>query len=202
MNLVTAAAVFAVILPAELPDKTMIASLVLGTRFPPRTAWFGVAGAFLVHVTIAVTAGGALSLLPHWIVGAIAASLFLIGAVVLARESSRAEEAEEIEADEEAVDAAEAAGPPGPARIVATCFGIVFVAEWGDLTQIVTASLAARYHDPLSVGIGAVLALWTVAAIGVFAGRSLLRVIPMHLIRRVAAGALLIMAVITVVGIL
>ena len=75
-------------------------------------------------------------------------------------------------------------------RIAVTAFVVIFLAEWGDLTQILTANLAAHYHDPLSVGVGAVLALWTVAALAVVSGQSLLRVINITTIRIVTAVVL------------
>jgi putative Ca2+/H+ antiporter (TMEM165/GDT1 family) len=71
-----------------------------------------------------------------------------------------------------------------------TAFLVIFIAEWGDLTQILIANLAARYHDPLAVGVGAVLALWTVAALAVASGRSLLRVVNIATVRIVTAVVL------------
>jgi Ca2+/H+ antiporter, TMEM165/GDT1 family len=64
------------------------------------------------------------------------------------------------------------------------------VAEWGDLTQILTANLAAKYHSPLSVGVGAVLALWAVAGIAVASGQTLLRFVNIATIRKVTAAIL------------
>ena len=68
-------------------------------------------------------------------------------------------------------------------RIAVTAFTVIFVAEWGDLTQLLTANLAAHYHDPLSVATGAVLALWTASAIAVTSGRWLSSVIDAFAIR-------------------
>ena len=59
--------------------------------------------------------------------------------------------------------------------VVVTAFVVIFIAEWGDLTQILTANLAAHYNAPLSVGIGATLALWAVAGIAGASGQTLLR---------------------------
>lgn len=196
MNVLTALAVFGVIFPAELPDKTMVAGLVLGTRFRPGLVWCGMALAFAAHVAIAVTAGGLLSLAPHWLVGLIAAALFVIGAIVLVREPPESV----LEAEEtEAVDRVAGREQLSPVRVVGTGFVVVFLAEWGDLTQILTATLAARYHDPLSVAVGAVVALWAVAAISVVAGRTLLRVVPIIVVRRIAASVLVLLAVITLI---
>jgi len=199
VNVVTALAVFGVIFTAELPDKTMVASLVLGTRFRPLFAWLGVAAAFLVHVIVAIAAGGLLSLAPKWIVHLVAAVLFLGGAIFLWREPDDEEELEL--ADEAEIDAL-AGDEPSMWSAIGTSFVVVFVAEWGDLTQLLTASLAARYKDPLSVAVGAVAALWTVGAIGVLAGRTLLRWIPVTVIRRVSAVILLILAVVTLIELL
>jgi Ca2+/H+ antiporter, TMEM165/GDT1 family len=71
---------------------------------------------------------------------------------------------------------------------------LILVAEFGDLTQIMTANLAARYDDPLSVGLGAVLALWAVAGLGIVGGRTLMKYIPLRLITRVAALLMLALA--------
>src|SRR5436305_7313835 len=193
MDFAIAATVFVVIFPAELPDKTMVASLILGTRFPPLPAWCGAAAAFVVQCTVAVLAGGIFSLLPHRLVEVVAAVMFAIGAWVLWRE--RPEEEEPV-AD---ADALAAGTSPQLTRIVATSFAVVFVAESGDVTQILTAALAAKYHDPLSVFVGSLLALWAVAGIGVIAGRNLMKIVPMRIVQRVAAGLFAILAVATTV---
>src|SRR5438105_8957790 len=191
MHVATALTVFVVIFPAELPDKTLVASLILGTRFPPLPTWCGVAGAFVVQCTVAVLAGGVFALLPHRLVELVAASLFAIGAYVLWRERPGESEPH--------ADAAVVTTPPRTRRIVATAFVVVFVAEWGDVTQILTGALAAKYRDPLSVFVGSLLALWAVAAIGIVAGRNLLKVVPVRLVQRIAAGLFAALALITVV---
>ena len=95
--------VAAVIFLAELPDKSLIATLVLGTRYRASWVWLGVATAFTLHVVIAVAAGGALALLPHRLVEAIVAALFLIGAalVLFSRED---DDEQEVEEDADALD--------------------------------------------------------------------------------------------------
>ncbi len=217
MNLAVAATVAALVFPAELPDKTFIASLMLSTRFRPVFVWLGVAGAFVVHAAIAVGAGSLLRLLPHEVVAIVVAVLFAGGAIYLlfVPESAEEEKGEEVaEAPPGAAEPGEAAEPGGPAlapgaaepgeasvrRALLTSFGVVFVAEWGDLTQILTANLAARYHDPLAVFTGATVALWAVAAIAVVAGRALPRLIPLALVRRLAGIALLGFAVASAVS--
>jgi Ca2+/H+ antiporter, TMEM165/GDT1 family len=183
MNLAIAAAVFPVIFIGELPDKTMFASLVLATRGRPRAVWLGAAAAFLVHVVIATTIGVALfALLPHRVVDGLVAVLFVAGAIYAFVESQR---------DESRLIEKEAASHR---RVITTAFVVIFIAEWGDLTQILTANLAAHYHSALSVGVGAVAALWAVAALAVTSGQTLLRFFPITTVRRVTAVVLLILA--------
>jgi Ca2+/H+ antiporter, TMEM165/GDT1 family len=189
MSLAVGAVAFTLVLPAELPDKTAFASLVLGTRHRPLPVFAGVAAAFAVHTCLAVLAGGLLSLLPHRALDALVAALFLLSAWLLWRRRGQDEE----EAPQRAV-------AEGFMPVAAASFAIVIVAEFGDLTQLVIANLAARYHDPLSVGIGSVLALWVVAALAITGGRGLLRVIPAHLISTLAAAAMAAMAALSIVA--
>ena len=173
--------VFALIFVAELPDKTMIATLILGSRNRPVLVWIGATAAFGIHVGIAVLAGRLLALLPHRWVELVTALLFAGGAAYLLLVS-------EAEEEEEGLEDVEAA--PGGLRPIATAFVVIFVGEFGDLTQILTANLAAKYHQPLSVFIGAFAALAAVAALGAFGGRALLKVLPLAVIRK-AGGILL-----------
>jgi Ca2+/H+ antiporter, TMEM165/GDT1 family len=186
------ATVFGLIFVGELPDKTAVAGLVLGTRFPWRWAFAGIAAAFLTHVVIAVAAGSLLTLLPHRVVEGVVAALFLLGAVLIWREGQDEEE----EAEEESSAVADTAGFW---RVAGLGYGVIFLAEWGDLTQILTANLAAKYHNPLSVGIGAVLALWAVGLLAILGGKALLRVLPLKWITRVAAVVMVALGIYSVV---
>ena len=175
-------AVFPIIFLGELPDKTMFASLVLSTRGRPLTVWFGAAAAFAIHVVIAVTIGVALfHLLPHRVLAAVVAAMFLVGAALALREATKEEEEEEALVEKEMAS---------HRRVVVTAFVVIFLAEWGDLTQILTANLAAHYHAPLSVAVGSVLALWAVAGIAVVGGQGLLRFIEVRTLRIVTAVVL------------
>jgi putative Ca2+/H+ antiporter (TMEM165/GDT1 family) len=182
VNAVLLGTVFGIIFLGELPDKTMFASLVLASRGRAGLVWLGAAGAFLLHVLIAVTVGSVLfTFLPHKLVEAVVAVMFLLGAVMAFRDTGEEEEAEGVTTK------------PG-SRTVLTAFVVIFIAEWGDLTQILTANLAARYADPIEVGIAAVLALWAVAGLAMVAGR-LLRNLPVVLLRRITGVVLLALAV-------
>ena len=181
MQLAIVVAVFPIIFLGELPDKTMFASLVMSTRGRPVIVWLGAAAAFTVHVVIATTIGVALfHLLPHRALEALVAVMFLAGAVLALREAVKERREEEL-VDREVAS---------HRRVAVTAFLVIFIAEWGDLTQILTANLAAHYHNALSVGVGALLALWAVAAFAVVSGQSLLRVINIATVRIVTAVVL------------
>lgn len=199
VSLVTVAIVFAAIFPVELPDKTFIATLVLATRYRPLLVWIGVTSAFLVQTVVAVTLGGLLAQLPRTPVEVAAALLFLVGGIILLR---GVPDADEEEARTEAEFASKGASGATGFRAVATCFTVLFLAEWGDLSQLLTASLAMRYDDPLSVGLGAFLALATVAALGAALGRVLLRRIRLAWIRTIGGTVCLLLSLATALSIL
>ena len=182
MHPATVVATFGTIFVAELPDKTMLATIVLSARFKrPLAVWIGAALALTAQMVIAVVAGRLLDLLPDRPVKAAVAVLFATGAVVLWRSSD-----EPVDQADVAEDAALVARRLPAWRVSATVLGVVFLAEWGDLTQLATASLASN-GEALSVFVGATAAMVTVAAIGVVAGQSLLRVLPERLLRKIAA---------------
>jgi len=236
VSLTAALVTFGIIFLAELPDKTMVASLVMGSRYRPLHVWAGAAAAFLVHVTVAVAAGSVLTLLPSRLVDVIAMVLFAVGAVLVYREGrDEPEEHGDGEAHEEdpgagdgqvvgdadaRVDQSDQSGrsalsaqPGRPGRperdttrgfwrVAATSFTVIFVAEMGDLTQISTANLAARFGSPITVWLGAVLALWSVAAIAIAGGRGLLRIVPVKVITRIATVAFVVLAALSLVDVL
>lgn len=187
MSWTVAASVFVVVFLAELPDKSMFAALVLGSRFRPLFVWLGVAAAFAVHVGIAVVAGRLIALAPQRYVDLLVAVLFAVGAVwVLRHESGTDPEPAGLDA---------VADRSTWWRVTGLAFGVVFVGEWGDITQVATANLAAASATPLSVAVGAVLALWAVSGLAVGVGGRLLQAVPMHLVQRVTAAILAALAV-------
>jgi putative Ca2+/H+ antiporter (TMEM165/GDT1 family) len=183
ISLTVTAVVFGVVFLAELPDKTALAGLVLGTRYRASYVFAGVAAAFALHVALAVAAGSVLTLLPQQIVQALTGVLFLGGAAVLLLK--KGEDEEEVRKPEN----------QSFWKVSGAGFMLILVAEFGDLTQIMTANLAARYDDPLSVGLGAVLALWSVAGIGIVGGKALMKKVPLRLITQIAALVMLALGV-------
>lgn len=176
---------FLAVLPAELPDKTVLACLILSSRYRPGFVFAGAAAAFAAQVVIAVAAGSALSLLPRQPVEAAAAAAFAVGAVLLWRHK-----AEKSDDDDGGRDGLRDGFWP----VAATSFAVVFLAEFGDLTQFMTVGLTARYHDPLAVGVGATLALWTAAGAAIVVGWRLLHLIPVRWLTRSAALIMLALA--------
>jgi putative Ca2+/H+ antiporter (TMEM165/GDT1 family) len=177
-----AAIVFGVVFLAELPDKTALAGLMLGTRYRASYVFAGVAAAFVVHVALAIAAGSVLTLLPHRWVQGVVGLLFLAGAAMLLLKKDDEEEGVREPADHSFW------------KVAGSGFMLILVAEFGDLTQIMTANLAARYDDPVAVGLGAVLALWAVAGLGIFGGRLLMKRVPLALITKIAAGVMIVLA--------
>ena len=190
MSFAIAITAFLLIFPIELPDKTFVATLVLATRYKPLPVWLGVIAAFGVQTVVAVTLGGLIGRLPRTPVEIFAGLMFLTGGLILIRGAGKAD-AEEAEAEHE-FETKTKAGIHGW-RVVGASFLVLFVAEWGDLSQLLTAGLVVKYEDPVSVGVGAFVALATVSALGALLGRALLKRIRLATIRRVGGGLCLLL---------
>jgi putative Ca2+/H+ antiporter (TMEM165/GDT1 family) len=196
MDLAVIAATFGAIFIVELPDKTFIAALVLSTRYKPLAVWLGVGVAFGVQTLVAVTVGALATLLPDIVVRLVALLIFLIGAVVLLRTARGADEAEREQEEEYAARAAE---PKPFLQAAVASFLVLFAAEWGDLSQLLTITFVDRYDDRLSVFVGAWSALLVVSGLAIVAGRVLLRYMRLSLLHYIGAGVCLLLAVITAV---
>ena len=183
--------VFGVIFIAELPDKTAVAALVLATRYRPMPVFLGTALALTVQSVVAIVAGKLLSMLPARPVHIGAGLLFIVSAVVMWRRKG--------DDDQDGDDKKQA---PTFWAAFAQTFGVVFIAEWGDLTQLGTAALAARYNKPLTVFVGATLALWAVAAIAVFVGNRAGKLLDPELTKKIAAVIFVILGILLVANIL
>jgi Ca2+/H+ antiporter, TMEM165/GDT1 family len=183
-----AAIVLGTVFVVELPDNSGLASLVLGTRYRPMGVLAGTFAAFALHAVLAVTCGSLLSLLPHKIVQTVVAAVFLVGAFLVLRTDTDDDDEARLKA-----------GATGFWPVAVTSFGVIALAELGDLSDITMANLAARYHDPVAVGIGSVLGLWLVALLAITGGRGLLRILPIRWISRLAALVMVVMAGITLV---
>jgi len=182
MNFDVVAVCFPVIFIGELPDKTMFANLVLATRGHPGRVWVGAAGAFTVHAALAVTVGVALfEVVPKRALDVVVAALFAGSAVYAWLEATK----------DEADLALKKTTRHGA---IVTSFVVIFLAEWGDLTQVLTADLAAKYHAGLEVALAAVMALWAAAAVAVLGGQALSRFVSVATIRKLTAVLLVVLA--------
>ncbi|HUQ59602.1 TMEM165/GDT1 family protein [Lentzea sp.] len=181
---------FAVVFLVELPDKTMVATLVLTTRYHAWPVFTGVVAAFAVQSVVAAAFGSFITLLPDRVVAAVVAALFGIGAFMLLKEG--------FSRDEDSADEAGARTEVPFWRAALTSFGVLFAAEWGDASQLATAGITARYGAPFAVGLGAWLALVAVAGLAVLVGRKLAGRLPTHWIQRVAGAIFAVFCVVAV----
>ena len=195
MDLAALVLTFGAIFVVELPDKTFLATLVLATKYRPVLVWLGVGAAFAVQTTVAVLLGHAASLLPEDVVRIVAMVMFLAGAAILVREGRSHQQSSGEEFAEGAKDVT-------GFRAVLASFLVLFAAEWGDLSQLLTISLVARYEAPFSVFVGALGALLLVSGLAVLAGKTLLRFVALHVLHYVGAGVCLLLATLTLVEIL
>ena len=194
MDLAVIAVSFGAIFLVELPDKTFVAALVLATRYQPWAVWVGVGLAFLVQTLIACTVGQVVTYLPHRVVETVAGLIFLAGGILLLREAPKADAAE---AETEEEYAAMATSPKSGLAAIGASFLVLFAAEWGDLSQLLTISLVGRYHDALSVFIGAWSALLVVSGLAVVAGRFLLRHMRLSTIHYIGSAVCFLLAGLT-----
>lgn len=198
MDIATFLYVFGAIFVVELPDKTFIAALVLSTRYRPLAVWIGVGIAFGVQCLVAVTVGAVATLLPEALVKSVTLLIFLAGAVVLIRTAPGADAAEQETEQEYEARATE---PKTFFKAMVASFLVLFAAEWGDLSQLLTISFVTRFDDHVDVFLGAWAALLTVSGLAILAGRVLLRYLRLSLLHYIGAGVCLVLAVVTLVEI-
>jgi putative Ca2+/H+ antiporter (TMEM165/GDT1 family) len=188
------ASTFGIIFVAELPDKTAFATVMLGSGRRPFATFVGVAAAFLIQTIVAVACGRVLGLLPHEIVRWVAGTMFLAFSVLMLKRR-----AEEIQSGGHAQDPA--ARPPFWSAAM-KAFLVIFIAEWGDLTQLATAALVAKNPGAITtVFVGSLAALWVVTAIAIAIGHQLQRRISARLLQRLAAVAFAIIGLLILSGI-
>ncbi|WP_211239050.1 TMEM165/GDT1 family protein [Desulfonatronum lacustre] len=171
---------FLLIFAAEIGDKSQLVCMVMAARHRAFPVMVGSALAFVVLNTLAVVFGAALAnWIPEVMVYAIVAVLFLVFGI----QSMRAEE----EPDREC------ASPPSGHGIFLATFALIFVAEFGDKTQLAVVGLSST-SIPLAVWAGATTALILTSALGIWAGCTVLQRIPMKLLHRVSGIFFIILA--------
>lgn len=190
MNLSTILIVFVVIFITELPDKSLLSSLMLSSRYPARFVWLGAATAFLIHVIIAVTIGKVLGLLPPQLLAGLVSLVFLAGGLILLFGKHGVDD--NLQKKSKPVNKAFS-----PLKLYSAAFLITFLGEWGDITQITTINYEAHYHQPWSVGLGALLALWSVTALAVTFGAKVVNLVPAKILLRLSAAIMFVFAIIS-----
>jgi putative Ca2+/H+ antiporter (TMEM165/GDT1 family) len=171
----------AVVALAEIGDKTQLLAIVLAARFKrPWTVVWGILGATLAnHFLAALVGEQAAALLDgRWFRYVIAASFIAMAAWTLIPDKL----------DEDV---------PKPARFGAFLTTLVafFLVEMGDKTQIATIALGARFHSVLPVTAGTTLGMMIANVPAVFLGDELIRRVPLHVVRWIAAALFLAMGV-------
>jgi putative Ca2+/H+ antiporter (TMEM165/GDT1 family) len=160
----------------ELPDKTFLATVIMAARARPLMVFVGGSLALVIQMGLAVGAGSLLTLFPvHWkdlVVGA----LLLGGAAYLLFVPESAEE-------EKGRREGEMESAATRWKEMTTAFVVIFIGEFGDLTQIQAANFEARLHQPLEVFLASSVALVAVSFLGAYSGRALQRIVPLQRIR-------------------
>ena len=171
---------FLLIFAAEIGDKSQLVCMVMAARHRAFPVMVGSALAFVVLNALAVVFGAALAnWIPEVMVYAIVAVLFLIFGI----QAMRAEE----EPDRECTS------PPSGHGIFWATFALIFVAEFGDKTQLAVVGLSST-SIPLAVWVGATTALILTSALGIWAGCTVLQRIPIKLLHRVSGIFFIILA--------
>jgi putative Ca2+/H+ antiporter (TMEM165/GDT1 family) len=176
---VTASTTLGLVALAELGDKTQLVCMILATRHPPAPVLLGAVAAFAVLNLLAVLFGAAAAAwLPEWLIAASVAILFAVFGMRALRE-----------ADAEMIEVQEYAGR----GMFLSAFTLIFLAELGDKTQLAVAGLAGT-QAALPVWVGGTLALALTSALGVLAGQTVLRRLPVRVLHRVCGGLFLVLA--------
>ena len=171
---------FTLIALAEIGDKSQLVCMTLAARHRHWPVLLGATVAFSVLNALAVLFGAAVAAwLPERVMAVLVAVLFAVFGIQALRSADGDESGEVVER-------------PGHGIFFTTLL-LLFVAEFGDKTQIAVAGLASSLA-PLAVWVGATLALLIVSALGVWAGRTLLQRLPMHWLHRLGGGIFLIFA--------
>ena len=178
---------FALIFLAELPDKTALAALILATRHHGGAVFLGCAGAFLIQNIVAVLFGSIFALLPHTVVHMASGVLFLIFAAMMW--FRKEDEKENIQDHSKTFW-----------QTAGKAFMVIFIAEWGDLTQLASATLVAKTREPWTIFLASTAALWSTSALAVIIGNQAKKLINAVLLQKIAAVLFVIVGLLLLTG--
>jgi len=178
---------FALIFMAEMGDKSQLVCMTLASRCSGRAVLAGAVAAFILLNAAAVSAGAALyAVLPPFLLQLVVALLFAFFAFNTFRSHP-----------EQMQERIEARGSRG---VFAAAFMLTVVSELGDKTQIAVAGLGGTLH-PAGVWLGATLALTVTTLVGVVAGKSVLKRVPINVLHRLSGVLFAALALVTFVRI-
>jgi putative Ca2+/H+ antiporter (TMEM165/GDT1 family) len=201
------ASTFGLIFVAELGDKTQLAVVTQTCKFRRPWAVFLGASLALTAVTLIGAVGGELlrQVIPPSVLRMVAALAFVVMGILIGREAARAGNRLLGEACALPGETDQDCAPESAAwdwKAFTSTFGLLFVAELGDKTQLSVLSLAGKYGTPWPVFAGGAAALTVVTALGAIGGQGLCSMIPERVLLWIAAAAFVIMGVLMAVGVL
>jgi Ca2+/H+ antiporter, TMEM165/GDT1 family len=183
--LTAAATSFALILAAEMGDKSQLVCMALASKHRPLPVVLGAVAAFALLNTLAVVFGKVISnWFPDYVIAGVVALLFMVFGIQALRTT--------IDETDEEVKEKSGHG------IFFTTFLMITIAEFGDKTQLAVVALSTT-SSPVGVWLGSTLALGTTSALGVLAGRKLLQKIPLELLHKIGGIIFLMLAGVAVV---
>jgi putative Ca2+/H+ antiporter (TMEM165/GDT1 family) len=170
-----------------LGDKSIYTISSLTVRFRALYVFYGFTVAFMLKMFAAVLLGQVIAQLPKSLVAFTSTTTFLVTALVI---WFRKEDDGPVHSDKDTHFA----------KAALITFAAVFFSEWGDIGQVMAATLTARYQLPLVVWLGATLALITKGLLALALGRGLRKRIPLHILRPVSAGLCVVMGAVSAIG--
>jgi putative Ca2+/H+ antiporter (TMEM165/GDT1 family) len=183
-------ATYGTIFLAELlGDKSIYTISSLAIRFRPIYVFCGFSAAFMLKMLVAVLLGQVIAELPGSLVSITSTATFFLTALIIwfkkSDDKSRRQDSE---------------GYFSKAALIT--FAAILFSEWGDVGQLMAATLTARYRMPLLVWVGATLALVTKGLLALALGRGLRKRIPLQMLRPVSATLCVLMGVISALGLI
>ncbi len=194
-------AAFGLLFVMEMGDKTQLA--VLGLSAKTGRVWSVFLGASLALSLVtalgAVVGAGVAHLVPgDWLSRAAAIAFIAIGAIILWKTRSAAGDSEESGKPKDR-------GVTHPSRgafgVAATSFGLLFLAEMGDKTQLAVITLTAKTGSGLSVLAGAAAALTLLTLFAALAGKAILKLVPLRWVSRIAGLAFVASGALSLAGV-
>jgi len=183
--LTSAATSFALILAAEMGDKSQLVCMALAAKHRHTPVVLGALAAFALLNALAVSFGKAIAnWLPTYVIAGVVASMFIVFGIQALR----------TEAEEPQEEFKEKSGH----SIFFTTFLLITIAEFGDKTQLAVVALSST-GSPAGVWLGSTMALGVTSALGVMAGRKLLQKIPLELLHKIGGILFLMLSGVAIV---